>query len=61
MRLPPDGFISGGASFPPDQIGKSRQLNKSQGRGDDKSLPFPGMAGHHVFPCLNEGERMVHY
>jgi hypothetical protein len=61
MRLPPDGFISGGASFPPDQIGKSRQLNKSQGRGNKKSLPFHGMADRHVFPCLNKGEQRVHY
>jgi hypothetical protein len=50
----------GESHFHPIKSEKSGKLNKSQG-GDKKSLPFPGMAGRHVFPCLDKGEQRVHY
>ena len=51
MRLPPDGFISGGASFPSDQIGKSRQVE----RENQKRTGLPREAeqgGKGGFSCL---------
>ena len=47
----------GAPHFHPIKSEKSGKVNEGRGRGDKKSLPFPGMAGRHVFPVLTNASR----